>query len=72
MVIVLILFVTARVLGGRKPGELTRRQKRRIDREARRAEAVARAARPAGAVGPAMARTASAPAHPTVPLPGNG
>ncbi|MFJ9838907.1 phosphate ABC transporter permease PstA [Kitasatospora sp. NPDC101155] len=47
MALVLVLFVTARVLGGRKPGELTRRQRRRIDREARRAEAGARAARPA-------------------------
>ncbi|MFJ2190693.1 phosphate ABC transporter permease PstA [Kitasatospora sp. NPDC087861] len=73
MVLVLILFVTARVLGGRKPGELTRRQKRRIDREARRAEAAARAARPSGTVRPATARTASAHASATAgPLPGNG
>ncbi|WP_371517789.1 phosphate ABC transporter permease PstA [Kitasatospora sp. NBC_01300] len=72
MVLVLILFVTARVLGGRKPGELTRRQKRRIDLEARRAEAAARAARPSDTVRPAMARTASAPASATaLPLPGN-
>ncbi|MDH6703781.1 phosphate transport system permease protein [Kitasatospora sp. MAA19] len=72
MVLVLILFVTARVLGGRKPGELTRRQKRRIDREARSAEAAARAARPSGTVRPATARTASAHASATaVPLPGN-
>ncbi|MGA5817160.1 phosphate ABC transporter permease PstA [Kitasatospora sp. NPDC094028] len=41
MAVVLILFVTARVLGGHQPGELTRRQKRRIDRDARRAEASA-------------------------------
>ncbi|MFJ8473909.1 phosphate ABC transporter permease PstA [Kitasatospora sp. NPDC094011] len=71
MVVVLILFVTARVIGGRKPGELTRGQKRRIDRAARRAEADARAARPSGTVQPAVARTSSTPAHPTVPLPGN-
>jgi phosphate transport system permease protein len=30
MVMVLVLFVTARVLGGRRPGDLTRRQRRRI------------------------------------------
>ncbi|MEV6977612.1 phosphate ABC transporter permease PstA [Kitasatospora sp. NPDC093806] len=45
MVVVLILFVTARVLGGRRPGQLTRRQRRRIDRSAREAEAAAVAAR---------------------------
>jgi phosphate transport system permease protein len=42
MVIVLILFVTARVLGGGRPGELTRRQRRRIARD--RAPAPSRAA----------------------------
>ncbi|MEU9076255.1 phosphate ABC transporter permease PstA [Kitasatospora sp. NPDC004745] len=41
MGVVLILFVTARVLGGRRPGQLTRAQKRRIAREARRLEAAA-------------------------------
>jgi phosphate transport system permease protein len=34
MVVVLILFVTARVVGGRTPGQLTRRQRRRIARAA--------------------------------------
>jgi phosphate transport system permease protein len=34
MLVVLILFTTARVLGGREPGRLTRRQRRRIAREA--------------------------------------
>ncbi|MCG6494774.1 phosphate ABC transporter permease PstA [Kitasatospora sp. A2-31] len=41
MGVVLILFVTARVLGGRRPGRLTRRQVRRIERSARRAAAAA-------------------------------
>ncbi|MEU4118285.1 phosphate ABC transporter permease PstA [Kitasatospora sp. NPDC028055] len=67
MALVLVLFVTARVLGGRRPGELTRGQRRRIDREARRAESAARAAR-AGAQPP----VAHPPvAHPPVALPGN-
>ncbi|MEV7185864.1 phosphate ABC transporter permease PstA [Kitasatospora sp. NPDC093102] len=44
MAVVLILFVTARVLGGRQPGQLTRAQKRRLNREARRLEAAAAAA----------------------------
>ncbi|MFD7449439.1 phosphate ABC transporter permease PstA [Kitasatospora sp. NPDC059827] len=72
MALVLVLFVTARVLGGRRPGELTRGQRRRIDREARRAESAARAAR-AGAHAPvAHPPVAHAPvAHPPVALPGN-
>jgi phosphate transport system permease protein len=37
MVMVLVLFVLARVLGGAAPGQLTRRQRRRIERDARRA-----------------------------------
>ncbi|GHF30450.1 phosphate transport system permease protein PstA [Kitasatospora xanthocidica] len=41
MGVVLILFVTARVLGGRRPGQLTRAQRRRFDREARRQRAAA-------------------------------
>lgn len=41
MAVVLVLFVTARVLGGRRPGQLTRAQRRRIDRDARRTEAAA-------------------------------
>ncbi|MFD4534501.1 phosphate ABC transporter permease PstA [Kitasatospora sp. NPDC058397] len=44
MAVVLVLFVTARVLGGRRPGQLTRGQKRRINRDARRLEAAAAAA----------------------------
>jgi phosphate transport system permease protein len=32
---VLILLTAARVLGGKAPGELTRRQRRRIARDAR-------------------------------------
>ncbi|MFF3001313.1 phosphate ABC transporter permease PstA [Kitasatospora sp. NPDC057940] len=44
MAVVLVLFVTARVLGGRRPGQLTRSQKRRINRDARRLEAAAAAA----------------------------
>jgi phosphate transport system permease protein len=32
---VLILFTAARILGGKTPGELTRRQRRRIARETR-------------------------------------
>ncbi|AUY50643.1 phosphate ABC transporter permease PstA [Streptomyces sp. CB01881] len=55
MAVVLILFVTARVLGGRRPGQLSRRQKRRIDRDARRAEAAARAGAPAPAPGRTVA-----------------
>jgi phosphate transport system permease protein len=35
LIMVLILFTAARVLGGRAPGELTRRQRRRIARDAR-------------------------------------
>jgi phosphate transport system permease protein len=34
MLVVLILFVTARVLGGKEPGKLTRRQRRQIARDA--------------------------------------
>lgn len=37
MVVVLVLFVTARVVGGRTPGQLTRRQRRRIARAAAQA-----------------------------------
>ncbi|WP_063763287.1 phosphate ABC transporter permease PstA [Streptomyces sp. NRRL WC-3742] len=79
MIMVLILFVTARVLGGRKPGELTRRQKRRIDREARRVESSVRS-RSAATTRPAAVRTAPAPASASaltsapgtsVPLPGS-
>ncbi|MFD8083733.1 phosphate ABC transporter permease PstA [Kitasatospora sp. NPDC059722] len=44
MGVVLVLFVTARLLGGRRPGQLTGAQKRRISRDARRAEAAALAA----------------------------
>ncbi|MFJ6621244.1 phosphate ABC transporter permease PstA [Kitasatospora sp. NPDC091335] len=44
MGLVLILFVTARVLGGRQPGQLTRAQKRELNRNARRLEAAAAAA----------------------------
>ncbi|MGW6917857.1 phosphate ABC transporter permease PstA [Kitasatospora sp. NPDC054939] len=50
MAVVLVLFVVARTIGGRRPGELTRRQKRRF----------ARSARPARQDRPA--RTAAAPA----------
>ncbi|MGF1430139.1 substrate-binding domain-containing protein [Kitasatospora sp. LaBMicrA B282] len=32
MTLVLVLFVTARLVGGRRPGELSRRQRRRLDR----------------------------------------
>lgn len=39
MVMVLVLFTAARVFGGKAPGELTRRQRRRIAREARAAQA---------------------------------
>jgi phosphate transport system permease protein len=35
MIMVLVLFITARALGGRAPGQLSRRQRRRIDRDAR-------------------------------------
>ncbi|MFF2039576.1 phosphate ABC transporter permease PstA [Kitasatospora sp. NPDC058170] len=61
MVIVLVLFVTARVFGGRQPGKLTRRQRRRIDRAARVAEGTARSRpRPASRPAAATARTATA------------
>ena len=36
MLVVLILFTIARVVGGKAPGELTRRQRRRLQREAAR------------------------------------
>jgi len=38
LTMVLILFVAARILGGTAPGELTRRQRRRIARDARVAD----------------------------------
>jgi phosphate transport system permease protein len=38
LTMVLILFVAARILGGRAPGELTRRQRRRIARDAQIAD----------------------------------
>lgn len=44
MAVVLVLFVTARLLGGHRPGQLSRRQRRRIDRDAEKAAAAARAA----------------------------
>ncbi|MFJ8039633.1 phosphate ABC transporter permease PstA [Kitasatospora sp. NPDC096147] len=57
MALVLVLFVTARVLGGRRPGDLSRRQRRRIERES----AGARRPAPARSVRPAVAlRTAQA------------
>ncbi|MEV0534314.1 phosphate ABC transporter permease PstA [Kitasatospora sp. NPDC050463] len=64
MIVVLVLFVTARVVGGRKPGQLTRRQKRRIDRAATVVEASARGRRRAAArtATAAAARTAARPA----------
>ncbi|MGV9265411.1 phosphate ABC transporter permease PstA [Kitasatospora sp. NPDC003701] len=65
MAVVLILFVTARVVGGRRPGQLTRRQRRRIDRAAGSVEASARArhrAKPRFATAPGAARTATATA----------
>jgi phosphate transport system permease protein len=37
IVLVLVLFTVARVLGGKSPGELTRRQRRRIARDLRAA-----------------------------------
>jgi phosphate transport system permease protein len=39
MLMVLVLFTAARVLGGKAPGELTRRQRRRISRDARASQA---------------------------------
>jgi phosphate transport system permease protein len=36
MLVVVVLFVTARILGGRRPGELSRRQRRQLSREATR------------------------------------
>ena len=38
MIVVLVLFVTARLLGGKPPGEISRRQQRRIARTARRVD----------------------------------
>jgi phosphate transport system permease protein len=34
MIMVLILFTAARLLGGKAPGEMTRRQRRRLARDA--------------------------------------
>ena len=42
MLMVLILFTAARVLGGKAPGELTRGQRRRIARDARRVDETVR------------------------------
>ncbi|MFC5667388.1 phosphate ABC transporter permease PstA [Kitasatospora misakiensis] len=61
MAVVLILFVTARMLGGRAAGEPSRRQKRRLAR----AEREARALRPVPVAAPASA-TAPAPLRPAV------
>jgi phosphate transport system permease protein len=36
MIVVVVLFVIARMLGGRRPGELSRRQRRRLSRETAR------------------------------------
>ncbi len=44
MLLVLVLFTLARVLGGKAPGELTRRQKRRVARDRALAAAARRAA----------------------------
>ena len=46
MLMVLILFTAARVLGGKAPGELTRRQRRRIAREAQASQAMTAQALP--------------------------
>jgi phosphate transport system permease protein len=35
LLVVLVLFVTARILGGRTPGELSRRQRRQVARDAK-------------------------------------
>ncbi|MCX4686659.1 phosphate ABC transporter permease PstA [Kitasatospora purpeofusca] len=61
MAVVLILFVTARILGGRAAGEMNRRQKRRLAR----AEREARAPRPSAA-GPSFG---AAPAAASVAAP---
>jgi phosphate transport system permease protein len=36
VILVLVLFTTARILGGSAPGELSKRQQRRLAKEARR------------------------------------
>ncbi|WP_329496674.1 phosphate ABC transporter permease PstA [Kitasatospora herbaricolor] len=63
MIVVLVLFVTARVVGGRAPGQLTRRQRRRIDRAARPAgpAPATRPARPAKHARPATAARSARP-----------
>jgi phosphate transport system permease protein len=57
--LVLVLFTIARLLGGKAPGELTRRQRRRVARD-RRAYAAQRAL---------AARTASSGSRPAEPIP---
>jgi phosphate ABC transporter permease subunit PstA len=49
MIMVLILFTAARVLGGKRPGELTRRQRRRLARDSRLGEASSRHRAPVAA-----------------------
>jgi phosphate transport system permease protein len=52
MIAVLVLFTLARLLGGAAPGELTRRQRRRLARDSARAAALRAAAQPAAPAGP--------------------
>ncbi|MEY9925443.1 phosphate transport system permease protein [Catenulispora sp. GP43] len=69
MAIVMILFVAARVAGGRRPGELSRRRRRQMARDRVRAAATpavpaVRAAPAAPRPHPAPTPTAAAVAHP--------
>ncbi|MFB7383386.1 phosphate ABC transporter permease PstA [Kitasatospora purpeofusca] len=64
MAVVLILFVTARILGGRAAGEMSRRQKRRLARAERQAAVQRPAASSFGAA--PVAASVAAPADPAV------
>lgn len=55
MIMVLVLFALARIIGGRAPGELSRRRRRRLDRESARL----RASRETAAAAPALATGAA-------------
>jgi phosphate transport system permease protein len=53
MLMVLVLFTAARVLGGKAPGEMTRRQRRRVARDRAAARPAAAHRPPAGQGAPA-------------------
>jgi len=65
LVLVLVMFIVARIIGGRGPGQLTRRQRERIKRESNRD--VQRFAVRAGAVLAVLGIAGAVALHPTQP-----